>query len=60
VATFLQRASIQEQWLSARLDGLKEIRTAFAALQAALSEDQKKTAEALLAQPVCLGQMGMM
>jgi hypothetical protein len=59
-ATFLQRAEFQEQWLGARLEGLKEIRTAFAGLQAVLSDDQKKTAEALLTQPVCLGQMGMM
>ncbi len=58
--TFLQRTEVQEQWLGARLEGLKEIKTAFAGLQAALSEDQKKTAEALLTQPVCLGQMGMM
>ena len=59
-ADFLQRAELQEQWLSARLEGLKEIKTAFAGLQTVLSEDQKKTAEALLTQPVCLGQMGMM
>jgi hypothetical protein len=59
-ATFLQRAEFQEQWLGARLEGLKEIRTAFAGLQAVLSDDQKKTVEALLTQPVCFGQMGMM
>lgn len=58
--TFLQRTEFQEQWLGARLEGVKEIKTAFAGLQAVLSEDQKKTAEALLTQPVCLGQMGMM
>ncbi|MGH8630357.1 MAG: Spy/CpxP family protein refolding chaperone [Burkholderiales bacterium] len=59
-ATFLQRAEFQEHWLVARLEGLKEVKTAFAGLQAVLSEDQKKNAEALLTQPVCLGQMGMM
>jgi len=59
-ATFMQRAELQEQWLGARLDGLKGIRTAFAGLQAVLSDDQKKTAEALFTQPLCLGQMGMM
>jgi hypothetical protein len=59
-ATFLQRTEFQEQWLGARLEGLKEIKTAFAGLQAVLSEEQKKTAEALLTQPICLGQMGMM
>ncbi len=59
-ATFLQRAEFQEQWLSARLEGLKAIKAAFAALQATLLDDQKKTAEALLTHPICLGQMGMM
>ena len=58
--SFLQRADLQEQWLAARLEGLKAIKVAFAPLQAVLSEDQKKTAEALLTRPVCLGQMGMM
>ena len=59
-ATFLQRAEFQEQWLGARLEGLKEIKTAFTGLQAVLSEDQKKSAETLFTQPICLGQMGMM
>ena len=58
--SFLQRAELQEQWLGARLEGLKAVKAAFAPLQAVLSEDQRKTAEALLTRPVCLGQMGMM
>jgi hypothetical protein len=57
---FLQRVTLQEQWLGARLDGLKAAKTAFTALQAVLSDDQKKIAEKLLTQPVCFGQMGMM
>lgn len=56
----LQRADLQERWLAARLEGLKATKAAFASLQAVLSEDQKKTAEALLTRPVCFGQMSMM
>jgi hypothetical protein len=57
--TFLQRTELQAQWLNVRLEGLNAIKTAFAGLQAVLSEDQKKNAEALLTRPVCFGQMGM-
>ena len=46
--------------MSARLEGLKAVKVAFAGLQAVLSDDQKKIAEELLTQPVCFGQMGMM
>jgi LTXXQ motif family protein len=53
-ATFMQRAEFQERWLGARLDGLKEMRTAFGGLQAVLSDDQKKNVEAPLTQPLCL------
>lgn len=57
---FLQRVTAQEQWLGARLEGLRAAKIAFAELQAVLSDDQKKIAEELLTQPVCFGQMGMM
>lgn len=57
---FLQRVTLQEQLLGARLQGLKAARTAFAGLQAVLSDNQKGIAEVLLTQPVCFGQMGMM
>ena len=57
---FLQRVTLQEQWMSARLEGLKAVKVAFAGLQAVLSDDQKKIAEELLMQPVCFGQMGTM
>src|SRR5262245_58775703 len=57
---FVDRVERQEQWLTARLEGLKAIKTAFTPLEAALSEDQKKTAESLLARPVCVGPMGVM
>ena len=57
---FLQRVTIQEQWMNARLEGLKAVKAAFAGLQAVLSDDQRKIAEELLTRPVCFGQMGMM
>lgn len=57
---FLQRADVQEQWLGARLEALKALKTAFAGLQAVLSDDQRKTGETLLSRPLCFGQMGMM
>src|SRR5215468_2374233 len=40
--SFLQGAELQEQWLTARLEGLKSLKAAFASLQAVLSDDQKK------------------
>ena len=58
--TFLERAGSQEQWLGTRLEGIKAVKTAFAALRSVLSDDQKKTAEELLVQPLCFGQMGVM
>jgi hypothetical protein len=57
---FLQRVTLQEQWLGARLEGIRAVKLAFTELQAVLSDDQKKIAEELLTQPVCFGQMGMM
>jgi LTXXQ motif family protein len=59
-ASFLQHAELQERVLSARLEGLKAVKAAFAALQAVLSEDQKRTAETLLTRPACFGPMGVM
>jgi hypothetical protein len=56
----LRSMELRERWLTARLEGLKSVEAALAALQAVLSDDQKKTAETLLTAPVCLGQMGMM
>jgi hypothetical protein len=39
---------------------LRAIKAAFAELQTALSDDQKRIADTLLTQPLCLGPMGMM
>src|SRR5262245_16666894 len=57
---FVDRVERQEQWLTARLEGLKAIKTAFLPLESVLSEDQKKVAETLLTRPACFGPMGMM
>jgi hypothetical protein len=43
------RLDLQEQWLTARLDGLRSIKSAFVRLNETLSDDQKKTAGELLA-----------
>lgn len=43
------RLEIQEKWLSARLDGTREIRSAFTGLSALFSDEQKKTADEILA-----------
>ena len=43
------RLNLQEQWLTARLDGLRAMKSAFATLNETLSDDQKKTAGELLA-----------
>jgi hypothetical protein len=45
---------LQEQWLAARLEGIRAIKPALVNLYGTLSEDQKKTANELLAP-----QMGM-
>ena len=54
VQTLAQRLDAQERWLTARLDGTRMIKTAFTKLYDVLSQDQKKTADELLAP-----QMGM-
>ena len=61
--TLVQRLDAQERWLAARLEGTRSLKTAFTGLYAALSEDQKKTADELLAPHMGVGMgpmMGMM
>jgi hypothetical protein len=60
LATFLEHAEQQEQWLAARLEGLAAIKSAYAQLHARLSDEQKQAAETLLTRPICLGPMGLM
>jgi hypothetical protein len=54
------RLDQQEQWLAARLDGTRAIKSAFARLNEALSDDQKKAANDLLAPHMGMEAMAMM
>ncbi len=54
------RLDQQEQWLGARLDGTRAMKSAFAKLNEALSDDQKKTANDLLAPHLGMEAMAMM
>jgi hypothetical protein len=59
-ATMTARLDLQEQWLAARLDGVRTIKSAFAKLNEVLADDQKKTAGELLAPHMGMGMMAMM
>jgi hypothetical protein len=54
-STLADRLDLQERWLVARLEGIRAIKPAFANLYTTLSDEQKKTADELLAP-----HMGMM
>jgi hypothetical protein len=54
----VERFSLQEKWLAARLEGTRTIKAALANLIGALSDDQKKAADELLAPH--MGMMAMM
>ena len=54
------RLDQQEQWLAARLDGTRTMKSTFAKLNEALSDDQKKTANDLLAPHMGMEAMAMM
>ena len=56
--TLADRLDLQEQWLVARLEGTRTIRPAFVNLFGTLSDEQKKTANELLAPH--MGMMAMM
>lgn len=58
-SNFSVRLDLQEQWLIARLDGLRAMKSAFAKLNEVLSDDQKKTASDLLAPHMGMGMMAM-
>jgi hypothetical protein len=53
--TLVDRLTLQEKWLAARLEGTRAIKSALTNLVASLSDEQKKTADELLAP-----HMGMM
>lgn len=54
----VDRLTLQEKWLAARLEGTRAIRDALATLVATLSDEQKKLADELLAPHI--GMMSMM
>ena len=54
------RLDQQEQWLAARLDGTKAMKSTFVKLNEVLSDDQKKTANDLLTPHMGMGAMAMM
>ena len=57
--TMADRLDLQEQWLVARLEGTRAIKSAVANLYGALSDDQKKTADELIAPHMGMGMMMM-
>jgi LTXXQ motif family protein len=59
-STLAARLEQQEQWLAARLDGTKAMKSAFVKLNEMLSDDQKKTADDLLAPHMGMGAIAMM
>jgi len=59
-STLTARLDQQEQWLGARLDGTRAMKSAFAKLNEALSDDQKKMANDLLAPHMGMGATAMM
>ena len=63
--TLAQRLDQQEQWYTARADGIRTLKITFAHLYGALSDEQKKTADQILAphlglMPMAAMPMGMM
>ena len=53
------RLDQQEQWLLARLEGIRTMKAAFTKLSETLSDEQKKTANDLLAPHMGMGMMAM-
>ncbi len=51
------RLTLQEKWLSARLEGTRAIKSALTDLAASFSDDQKKTADELLAPRMGMNRM---
>ncbi len=56
----VERLDGYERWLAARLEALRALKPAFAQLYAALSDQQKKTAEELVASHMGFDRMGPM
>jgi hypothetical protein len=60
VPTLVDRLDLQERWHLARLEGTRTLKSAFTKLYETLSDDQKKTANELLAPHMGMGMMAMM
>lgn len=58
--TLVDRLTLQEKWLASRLEGTRAIKSALTNLVGTLSDDQKKTADELLAPHMGMGVMAMM
>jgi hypothetical protein len=58
--TMAERLDQEERWLVARLEGTRALKSAVTNLYGTLSEDQKKTANELLAPQIGMGMMAMM
>ncbi len=58
--SIVDRLEHEEHLVALRLDALRALKPALAALHASLSDDQKKTAEQLLPPPRAMMPMGMM
>jgi len=58
--TIIERVESQERWMQARLDGTRTMKTALSKLYETLSDDQKKSANELLAPHMGMGMMAMM
>jgi len=56
----VDRLGLQEKWLAARLEGTRAIKSALTNLVGTLSDDQKKTADELLAPHMGMGMMARM
>lgn len=57
--TLSQRLDAEERWLTARVKGVSAIKASYEHLYDALSEDQKKAAEELIAPHLGMGPMAM-
>jgi hypothetical protein len=55
-----EQLNLQEQWLIARLEGTRAIKSAFTNLDGVLTEEQRKTASELLGPQMGLGMVEMM
>jgi hypothetical protein len=58
--TMTERLDLQEKWLLAQLESTRTMKSAVAGLYGALSDDQKKTANDLLAPHMGMGMRSMM